>query len=756
MLRFYGYAVAGRSNRCLHRRAAVLRCNVHCSGSGNLAGSVSFANRNVSFFRYVQLHLAACGYVFAYQDVAFAHSHAYIIACGDGFTYGNITGARLRNHVARHVHVPFKLHIAFIIYRHGQVLLGQGIIRYIDTAVRCMQGQVETRIQLTVMGDHDILGSGAVLRVIQRFYRDTAFLGLRGTVHGNSAVRYLQADIVLGQDCVFCLHFANLDITVIQIHGYAAAGGCNRRIHRSVAILRFNLYITAGGKFAVAALFADDNTAVFRLHGHVLNHGDFFIDENATLPKGLCIIVTSRDYLVRHMEVAVHHDHGGVVTGLHFAVMIDDNVRPGFARYIGLVAGQYGSVPRLCGGLAGNCNFSFFSGQAHILVGRNRLHIRAIVADEDIPIPGGNFNAAFLSRYGLHDSDGSFVCPDGNISVLGQDIAIVPRFRIAYDDTAIMRGNRNVFPGGNVLAYQDIAVFGLQRYRSLGRVDGFPDGDVAFVRGNTQIIRNIYISVKNDAALLFNCGIDTLLGLNIVRNMDIAVPAVQVDASAGDQFAVIPDDEVSISRSFFILILSGCHGDIAGFRGCLAQNVDCSEVSTDCNILVRLYRFSVVYNLSLMLTCTAYGNVALARLHRYTFFRGLDALGNLDVALLGFKGNILLRHYRCFGISFFITNSDVAFVGNSCGDLPGFSYYIAFQINVAISVDVEIGVVSRPKHSGSACHRRRVVHRRNVLRQCADVNTGILRSRVIRLNNDVMTCRKGFTRSAYIINRICY
>ena len=281
-----------------------------------------------------------------------------------------------------------------------------------------------------------------------------------------------------------------------------------------------------------------------------------------------------------------------------------------------------------------------------------------------------------------------------------------------------------------------------------------PDGDVAFVRGNTQIVRNVHISVKNDAALLFNCGIDAFLGLNIVRNMDVAVPAVQVNASAGDQFAVITDDEVSVSGSFFIiLILSGFHGDVAVYRGSLALNVDCSEVSTYADILFRRYGFSVNH------IVTAYGNVALARLHRHAFFRGLDALGNLDVTLLCFKSNILLRHYRCFGYSFFITNSDVAFAGNSCGDLPGFSYYISFQINVAISVDVEIGVVSRPKLSRSFFHRRRAVHhihQINVVRQCANVNTSILRSRVSRLKNDVMKCRKGFTRSAYIINRICY
>ena len=235
--------------------------------------------------------------------------------------------------------------------------------------------------------------------------------------------------------------------------------------------------------------------------------------------------------------------------------------------------------------------------------------------------------------------------------------------------------------------------------------------------------------------------------------MDIAVAAFKGNASAGDHLAVVADDEVAITRSSFIFVLSGFHGDVAVYRGSLALNVDCSEVSTYADILFRRYGFSVNH------IVTAYGNVALARLHRHAFFRGLDALGNLDVTLLCFKSNILLRHYRCFGYSFFITNSDVAFAGNSCGDLPGFSYYISFQINVAISVDVEIGVVSRPKLSRSFFHRRRAVHhihQINVVRQCANVNTGILRSRVSRLKNDVMTCRKGFTRSAYIINRICY
>ena len=334
------HAVAGRSNRCLHRRAAVLRCDVHCPGSFNLAGAVFFADDNITARRYVQLHLAACSYVFAYQNSTSARSHGYILACGDRFTYGNITGARLRNHVAGYIHIPLELHIAFIIYRHGQVLFGQGIVRYVDTAVRGMQGQVETRIQLTVMGDHDILGRCAVLLVIQRFYGDTAFLGLCRAVHFDYAVRYLQADIVLGQDGVFGLHFANLDIAVIQIHGYAAAGGGDGCLDGGVAILRGNINITAGNNLAGAVILADSNASIFRRHRHIVYNSDIFVDQNIALLPRFKIEVVSRGYLIRHMEVAVLHDHGGVVAGLHLAVLVNDNVLSGVARCIGFVPGQ--------------------------------------------------------------------------------------------------------------------------------------------------------------------------------------------------------------------------------------------------------------------------------------------------------------------------------------------------------------------------------------------------------------------------------
>ena len=91
--------------------------------------------------------------------------------------------------------------------------------------------------------------------------------------------------------------------------------------------------------------------------------------------------------------------------------------------------------------------------------------------------------------------------------------------------------------------------------------------------------------------------------------MDIAVATVEANASAGVHLAVVADDEVATIRSFFIIVLSGFHGDVASFRGSLALNVDSSKVGTYADILFRRYGFSVNH------IVTAYGNVALARLH---------------------------------------------------------------------------------------------------------------------------------------------
>ena len=147
---------------------------------------------------HLHVGILACVYIGPYLDIAGIHSHAYILACGDRFTYGNITRARLRNHVAGYIHIPLKGYITNIFDCYGQILFSQGIACYVNTAVRCMQCQVAARIQHTVMGDLNT--SCAFLFLIQRFYSNIAILGLGRTVHSDGAIRYVQVDVLLRQD----------------------------------------------------------------------------------------------------------------------------------------------------------------------------------------------------------------------------------------------------------------------------------------------------------------------------------------------------------------------------------------------------------------------------------------------------------------------------------------------------------------------------------------------------------------------------
>ena len=61
-----------------------------------------------------------------------------------------------------------------------------------------MQSQVETRIQLTVMVNHNIILGGAIRSVVQRFYGDTAFLRPGRTIHGDYTIVHRQFHVLLG------------------------------------------------------------------------------------------------------------------------------------------------------------------------------------------------------------------------------------------------------------------------------------------------------------------------------------------------------------------------------------------------------------------------------------------------------------------------------------------------------------------------------------------------------------------------------
>ena len=208
--------------------------------------------------------------------------------------------------------------------------------------------------------------------------------------------------------------------------------------------------------------------------------------------------------------------------------------------------------------------------------------------------------------------------------------------------------------------------------------------NVTFVRGNVHVVRNSHISVKVDASHLSYAGRNTFCGLNIIRNMDIAVAPVEVNAPAGDQLAVIPDDEVSVMNypinGHFIgkklgLFLSGLHRDVAGCRFCLTQNMDCSKVGPDTDILFRFYCFLV------MITIGTDVDISCFRLNRYASILGINRLRNDDAALSGNVRNNVPA------------SGDFAILGDFAGS------DIAFQYDISVAVHIQTDVVPRLKRS---------------------------------------------------------
>ena len=192
-----------------------------------------------------------------------------------------------------------------------------------------------------------------------------------------------------------------------------------------------------------------------------------------------------------------------------------------------------------------------------------------------------------------------------------------------------------------------------------------PYGNGSLVCGNVHVVRDGHIPAKRGVPLLGDIDRDTFLGLNIVRNLNIAVATVQHNASTGIQFSVIPDDEVPGTRSLFIGILSGRHRDITGYRGCFALNIDGSKVGSDSDVIIRLYRFLIrrIFDTDVDFTLT--------RLYRYISILGLDGSGNEDAALV-----VNIRN-------------DIAFFGNN----------VARKMNISVSLHIETGFISRLKQS---------------------------------------------------------
>ena len=311
-----------------------------------------------------------------------------------------------------------------------------------------------------------------------------------------------------------------------------------------------------------------------------------------------------------------------IPAGSKLAVMGDHQVVPCFFV---LVVGVYGNIALLGRGLAVHLDDAVHRLQGHVFFCRHRINVRPVVAYMDVARIGLQGYAAPVGSNRFHNVNIAFGCDNRHILFCGYASLSIP----AYRYIAAARGQFCIPAGRNILSYQDIAGSGLQAYRSLVRVDGTPDCDVSFIRFDAQVVCNVHVPVKNDAAFFLDSGLDAFFRLNIIRNMDVAVASVEGNASPGDQLAVITDDEVAMSGSFFIFILSGCHGNVAVRRGCHSQNVNGSQAGLQGNILFRRYGLVILYIIG------ADVDIAFARLHRYVCILGFDGFGNEDAAFFG-------------------------------------------------------------------------------------------------------------------------
>ena len=100
-----------------------------------------------------------------------------------------------------------------------------------------------------------------------------------------------------------------------------------------------------------------------------------------------------------------------------------------------LLAGNRNALPG--GDILSYQDITVFALQAYISL------IRAdSVANDNIALPGGNVNVAFLTlgRYGFHNNY-ILACLDRHIPILGQYIAFVTGGRVAYYDIPLLAGN---------------------------------------------------------------------------------------------------------------------------------------------------------------------------------------------------------------------------------------------------------------------------------------------------------------------------
>ena len=240
-------------------------------------------------------------------------------------------------------------------------MISQCLARYVNATVIGMQRQVMARSQLAVLGNHQV-GACPFVFVVG-VHRDIAFHGGCPAVNCNRAVYCLQGHVLLR------LHRINgrtvvthMDAARARLHGHAALVGSDRfyniniacscgnrhvlrclhtaftgslTAYRNTARAGFHRNVSAGGD-----ILAHGNRTVLRLHGYILGHSDVFIYYYIALSAGLRIKAVACGHLIRNMDIAVYRNQGSVMTGLHLAVLVNDDALSGVTCHIFIVCGQ--------------------------------------------------------------------------------------------------------------------------------------------------------------------------------------------------------------------------------------------------------------------------------------------------------------------------------------------------------------------------------------------------------------------------------
>ena len=249
--------------------------------------------------------------------------------------------------------------------------------------------------------------------------------------------------------------------------------GCNRFINRNQTLAGLDTYIAlfrghgrshndiscTGSHGNIADrrhILAHDDIAVVHfkvevtIGAYIYTKGDaaFVFHLGINIPFGFC--------MVRNFNIAVISLQTQIagcgwilrITGcIQFTVKRNAVIFNDQIIIVVRIPRRYRNIAYVRLGFATYFNDPVLSGKIYILFCMDRKIRRTVTADADIAFPGSNsnVNAAFLSRYGLHNFDISVVRPDRHIPCLGQHIAIqhaalVPQ-DCTYDDISFIAGN---------------------------------------------------------------------------------------------------------------------------------------------------------------------------------------------------------------------------------------------------------------------------------------------------------------------------